>query len=326
MTQLYPLRFEPLYRRYLWGGRRLQSLLGKSLGAGDDYAESWEVVDHGADQSVVAAGPLQGWTLAKIIAAYGRELFGRHFDAMATQRFPLLFKFLDCQRTLSVQVHPDDDSAARLDPSDLGKTEAWVILHAEPGSLVYAGLKRGFDRAALEREVQRGTTELCLHRFEPRVGDCVFIPAGVVHALGAGLVVAEIQQSSDTTFRLFDWNRVGPEGRPRQLHVDAALDAINYAAGPVSAAPPLRTDLPHVQRLVACDKFILDRWQLADPRPIGGDDRFRIVVVIGGEIGIEHDGAAAPLRRGEVMLFPAATPALTLTPRDSAELLVAYLP
>ena len=326
MTQLYPLRFAPLYRRYLWGGRRLQSLLGKKLGEGDDFAESWEVVDRGADQSVVAAGPLQGRTLADVIAAHGRELFGRHFATLPTRRFPLLFKLLDCQRTLSVQVHPDDAAAARLDPPDLGKTEAWVILHAEPGSLVYAGLKRGFDRAALEREVRRGTTELCLHRFEPRVGDCVFIPAGVVHALGAGLVVAEIQQSSDTTFRLFDWNRLGPDGQPRPLHVAAALDAIDYDAGPISAATPRPTDLPHVQRLVACDKFVLERWQLTTPQPIGGDDRFRIVVVVSGEVAVEQDAATAPLRRGEVVLLPAAISAFALTPHASAELLVALLP
>src|SRR5207245_2472669 len=110
---------------------------------------------------------------------------------------------------------------------DLSKTEAWVVLHAEPGSLIYAGLKRGFDRAALQREVQRGTTELCLHRLEPKPGDCLFIPAGTVHALGAGLLVAEIQEASDTTFRLFDWNRVGPDGNPRPLHVEQALATID---------------------------------------------------------------------------------------------------
>src|SRR5690606_25050283 len=123
-------------------------------------------------------------------------------------RFPLLFKLLDAQKTLSVQVHPDDRRAALLNPPDYGKTEAWVVLDAEPGSLIYAGLKRGFDRHALAREIARGTVELCLHRFEPQPGDCVFIPAGVVHALGTGLLIAEIQQSSDTTYRLFDWNRV----------------------------------------------------------------------------------------------------------------------
>ena len=153
-----------------------------------------------------------------------------------------MFKFLDAQKTLSVQVHPNDDQAARLDPPDLGKTEAWVVLAAEPGSRIYAGLKRGFDRHALEREVHRGTCELCLHSFEPQPGDCVFIPAGTVHALGAGLVVAEIQQASDTTFRLFDWNRVDRDGKPRPLHIRESLDTINYLRGQVQPQTPAATE------------------------------------------------------------------------------------
>ena len=145
----YPLRFEPLFRRYLWGGRRLQSGLGKPIGAGEDYAESWEIVDHGADQSIVAAGRLAGKSLHELVTQYGEELFGRHHPQ---PQFPLLFKFLDAHRNLSVQVHPNDEQARLLDPPDLGKTEAWVVVHAEPGSLVYAGLKRGFDRQALDRK------------------------------------------------------------------------------------------------------------------------------------------------------------------------------
>ena len=238
MASCPPLRFAPLLKRYLWGGRRLGTLLGKPIGAEEDYAESWEIADHGADQTVVSGGPLAGMTLEQVLEKHGRELLGQHWDSKQCSRFPLLFKFLDCRRVLSVQVHPNDAAAAKQVPPDLGKTEAWVILAAEPGSVVYAGLKRGFDQAALERELVRGTTELCLHKFEPKVGDCIFIPAGTVHALGAGLVVAEIQQASDTTFRLFDWNRVGPDGKPRQLHIEESLAAIDYSAGPVQPQVP----------------------------------------------------------------------------------------
>ena len=149
MPELYPLRFQPIFRRYVWGGRRLESVLGKPLGEGGDYAESWEIVDHGDDQSVVTAGAFAGTTLNELVTTHGQELLGMH-DPQA--RFPLLFKLLDAHRALSVQVHPDDTRAAKLDPPDLGKTEAWVVLHADPGSLIYAGLKRGFDREALARE------------------------------------------------------------------------------------------------------------------------------------------------------------------------------
>ena len=325
MAELYPLQFEPLFRRYLWGGRRLATVLGKPLGEGEDYAESWEVVDHGEDQSIVADGPLRGQTLGQLVRSQGPELFGRHEPP---SQFPLLFKFLDAHRNLSVQVHPDDAAAARLDPPDLGKTEAWVVLHAEPGGRIYAGLKRGFDRAALEREVRRGTTELCLHAFEPRVGDCVFVPAGTVHALGAGLVVAEIQQASDTTFRLFDWNRLGSDGLPRPLHVEAALEAIDYDAGPVAPRTPQPTENPAVERLVACDKFVLDRRRL-DPshtQVVGGDDRFHILAVLGGQLTLQSRLAPIPLRLGDTLLLPASEPATGLASADGAVLLDMYLP
>lgn len=323
MPTLYPLRFQPLFRRYLWGGRRLETVLGKELAAGDDFAESWEVVDHGDDQSRVLEGPLAGASLSDLVRQYGNELFGRHAPQA---QFPLLFKFLDAQRNLSVQVHPDDEQAARLLPPDRGKTEAWVVLDAEPGSLIYAGLKRGFDRPALEREVRRGTTELCLHRFEPQAGDCIFIPAGTVHALGAGLVVAEIQQASDVTFRLFDWNRVGADGRPRELHIEAALDAIDYDAGPVAPQRGTRPGEPWIERLVACEKFVLDRCEIEGLRTFGGDDRFHLVVVLSGAARVEGDWGEVGLVRGQTILLPAACGAVPFTASPRAVLLDIYLP
>jgi mannose-6-phosphate isomerase len=323
MAELYPLRFEPVFRRYLWGGRRLEGLLGKRLGQGDDFAESWEVVDHGSDQSVVASGPLQGTTLHQVVSQYGRELFGQHEPP---RQFPLLVKFLDAHRNLSVQVHPDDAYAARLDPPDLGKTEAWVVLHADPGSVIYAGLRAGVDRSLLEQRIAAGQTEACLHRFEPQVGDCVFIPAGTVHALGAGLVVAEIQQASDTTFRLFDWNRLGPDGRPRPLHVDAALEVIDFRRGPVSPQTPQRTSSPAIKRLVVCDKFILDRWRIEGNHPVGGDGRFHILVVLEGGLDLTGDWASQPVMRGQTVLLPAVMGPCEVRPHGRAVLLDVYLP
>ncbi len=343
MADLYPLRFTPIFRRYLWGGRRLETRLFKSLPPGDDYAESWEVVDHGQDQSVVRAGPLAGTTLRRLVQQHGPDLLGRH---QPLEQFPLLFKFLDAHRNLSVQVHPNDRQAARQTPPDLGKTEAWVILHAEPGSTIYAGLKRGFDRAAFAREVDRGTTELCLHSFQPRVGDCLFIPAGTVHALGAGLVVAEIQQASDTTFRIFDWNRVGADGQPRQLHIEQALDVIDFDQGPVAPQQPAPTDRPDVERLVACDKFILDRWDLArqgladtvaqgpgssaPPNSatvgIGGDQRCHLVAVLSGSVTFPGDPVERPVTAGEICLLPSVCGRTEIGASDQTVLLDIYLP
>ncbi len=324
MTDLYPLRFEPLFRRYIWGGRRLGTVLNKPIGPGDDYAESWEIVDHGDDQSVVAYGELQGTTLGELVARRGSELLGRHHPQ---RQFPLLFKFLDAQLALSVQVHPDDQQAAQLDPPDLGKTEAWVVIHADPGSLIYAGLRRGGRPPCASRpQWHSGLTEACLHRFPVAVGDCVFIPAGTVHALGAGLLIAEIQQASDTTFRLFDWNRVAPDGKPRPLHIQAGLDAVDFSRGPVAPQRPQATESPSVERLVACDKFILDRRHIRQGAVVGGDQRFHILVVLAGRVRLAGDPSGRPLESGQTALLPASVEGIRIEPVDPATVLDIYVP
>jgi mannose-6-phosphate isomerase len=281
--------------------------------------------------------------LHDVVEQHGLELFGRHHPR---RQFPLLLKFLDCQRTLSVQVHPNDEQAAKLDPPDLGKTEAWVVLAAEPGSKIYAGLKPGVDRQTLERETSRGNCEVCLHEFEPRAGDCVLIEAGTVHALGAGLLIAEIQQASDTTFRLFDWNRVDRDGKPRELHIQQALDTIDFARGPVNPVRPIPTGNSNIERLVRCDKFILDRWpfgpelpsglslrvedtaegRLRAPHTMATDNRFRIVAVIEGAILLQSAGEDIDLHRGETVLIPASARDINISPQKDAIVLDMYLP
>ncbi len=323
MNQLYPLRFEPILRRYLWGGRRLGTVLGKSLADGNNYAESWEIVDHREDQSVVAGGPLAGCPLRELVTRYGVQLFGRHHPQ---EQFPLLFKFLDSQKRLSVQVHPNDEQARRLDPPDLGKTEAWVVLAAEPGSKIYAGLKPGVDREQLRQHLEQGTCEQALHAFEPAVGDCLLILAGTVHALGEGLVTAEIQQASDTTFRLFDWNRVDANGHPRELHIEQSLQTIDFSRGPIAPQLPQPADRPGVEQLIGCDKFVLNRWKLDRPATMGGDGRFRLLAVIEGELGVTGDRLDSPLQMGDTLLIPAECGATLLNPQGRAVFLEMYLP
>jgi mannose-6-phosphate isomerase len=322
------LRFHPIFRRYLWGGRRLADMLHKPIGPEADYAESWEIVDHGADQSVVRGGPLAGAKLGQLVREQPAAVLGRHAATVrsAMGGFPLLMKLLDCNRTLSVQVHPNDAQAAHLTPPDRGKTESWVVLAADPGSKIYAGLKPGVTWETLAAALERGECERLLHEFEPRVGDCVFIPAGTVHALGAGLVIAEIQQASDTTFRLFDWNRVDASGKPRPLHVAESLAVIDYDRGPVAPQTPQSTGDPGRERLVACDKFVLDRVTFDAPRTIGGDDRFHVLAVAEGAVTAAGDPVAAPLARGDTALAPAAAGETTLTPRGQATVLDITLP
>ncbi len=315
----YPLRFQPLFRRYLWGGRRLETMLGKVIGDGEDYAESWELVDHGDDQSVVNNGPLVGLSLSQLVATHNADLFGRH---AGQSQFPLLLKFLDCNRTLSVQVHPNDAQGARLDPPDLGKTEAWVVLAAEPGSKIYAGLQPGVTKHDLQQALEDGTCDRCLHKLEPQVGDCIFIEAGTVHALGEGLVIAEIQQASDTTFRLFDWNRVGADGKPRPLHIEQSLEVTDFQRGPVAPQEPQATDQPGRERLVECDKFVLDRRTLTGPQNVGGDERFHLLTVISGVVQVGEEQLAL----GETCLLPAATGIVEVEPQGSAVVLDICLP
>jgi mannose-6-phosphate isomerase len=320
---LYPLHFNPIYKRYLWGGRKFETSLGRTLPPGEDYAESWEISDHGADQSVISSGALAGTTLAEIVAQHGSQLFGRHHPQ---SRFPLLAKFLDARQTLSLQVHPNDVQAARLNPPDFGKTETWIILEAEPGGLVYAGLKSGVDRAKLESAIREGHCQDCLHSFQPSAGDCIFIPAGTVHSLGAGLLIAEIQQSSDTTFRLFDWNRLGPDGKQRPLHTEQGLNVTNFSAGPVNPQQVKKTKSDAVIRLVTCDKFILDKLTFDTPQEIGGDDRFHILIVMDGSLQIEGDPSSKIMSRGCSALIPACLGPVRLMPQNQTIVLDAYLP
>ena len=323
MSDLYPLRFHPIYRRRIWGGRRLETHLARAIGPRPDYAESWDIVDHGADQSIVRDGPLAGKRLGYLMHQWGKDLLGKW---VGNGSFPLLFKFLDANRTLSVQVHPNDEQAARLEPPDLGKTEAWVVVDAEPGSLIYTGLKPGIDRKMLEQAIDEGWTAQCLHSFEPKVGDSVHVAAGTVHALGAGLLIAEIQQASDTTFRLFDWNRTDSEGKPRQLHVEEALDVIDYDAGPVGPQTPQPADRADTERLVECDEFILDRMALNGTTRIGGDGRFHLLTVLAGSIRVQRDPTREHVFKGQSILLPAACGSLKVAPGSPTELLDMYLP
>jgi mannose-6-phosphate isomerase len=224
ITMLYPFTFQPIFKERIWGGRALERLYGKSLPPGVPIGESWEISDRPGDASVIANGPLAGKDLHWLMENHERELLG---DAKsANGRFPLLIKILDAQEKLSLQVHPPAHKAAELHGEP--KTEAWYIAEAAPGAELYVGLKRGVTRGEFEQKIQTGGVAECFHRVPVRAGDTMFLPSGRVHAIGAGLVIFEIQQNSDTTYRVFDWNRVGLDGKPRELHVAESLASIDF--------------------------------------------------------------------------------------------------
>ena len=320
----YPLRFQPLLKRTLWGGRRLGQRLGKPIGAESDYAESWEVVDHGDDQSIVSGGPLDGTSLGELSKRHAAWLLGPSSAGVDLTSFPLLLKFLDCNRVLSVQVHPDDEYAKSMSPPDLGKTEAWYIVEADEDSLVYAGLKSGVDESALREAMMAGQTDEVLHSFHPQPGDCLFIPAGTVHALGAGLLVAEIQQSSDTTFRLFDWNRVDRDGKSRPLHIEQSLQVSDYDSGPVT---PRRSDSEASgwQVLVECEKFVFRALENGTAL-VAGDQRFHVLTVPRGKAAIVTENETIRLDTGESVLLPASHAEVDVSVGAEGTLLEAHIP
>lgn len=322
-----PLRFSPILRSYLWGGERLETQLGKKPPENGVWAESWELVDHREAESVVCEGAWRGKTLRELIESYSAEIMG--YEA-PKDRFPLLLKYLDCQRVLSVQVHPDDAYGATMPVPDRGKTEAWYVIDAEPGAKIYAGLLPGVSKAQLSAAIESGTTESCLHAFEPKAGDCVFIPAGTVHALGAGLLIAEIQQASDCTFRLFDWNRVDQDGKPRALHIQQALEVIDFEAGPASAVrrEALVSDESGWRTLVDCDKFQLrESSGVEKPQSLMLDDSGPVILTIPiGSAQLSWGSESITLERATTLLIPAACPPCRLELNSEAVALACHLP
>lgn len=320
-----PLTFQPILKRIRWGGRKLGDLLGKSIGPESDYAESWELADHEQGQSVIDSGPQNGTTLRQLVEQTGDLLFGR--DAGLNQ-FPLLIKFLDANDWLSLQVHPNDEQAKTYDPTENGKTEAWIILDAQPDSQICAGLKSGVDRQQLSDHLQNGTIEQCLNIFTVKPGDCVMIPAGTVHAIGPGIVLAEIQQQSNITFRLYDWGRVGTDGKPREIHVEESLACTDFDRGPVMPVVPIvLSDGEHLhEELVRDQYFVIQRHRTDQPFEIVTDNQFHILIVLDGAVEVRTDEGSRHLPHGSTMLIPAATGGVNVTPGGEATALDVFLP
>jgi mannose-6-phosphate isomerase len=333
----HSIRFRPHFRFQVWGGRRLGEALGKELPSAEPCGESWEVSDHASHSSQVQGGPWAGRTLRDLMEAERAALLGPAADDYEV--FPWLVKYLDARDWLSVQVHPDDEQAPRLWPGERGKTEAWFILDAAPDGRVYAGLQPGVDEAVLRRAVAEGNVRDCLHSFRPRPGDCLFLPAGVVHAVGGGVLMAEVQQTSDATFRLYDWGRRDAQGRPRQLHVEQALACIDWRAGPVrplraEGYPASEAEAPAAavtQTLVRCRYFVLEYVRRCGPFTLGGTCRLQVVLAAHGRGRLLETPGPGPgerqgLAAGDSVVLPAALGPLSAHADGPLGLLVATLP
>lgn len=318
----HPLRFRPIYKERIWGGRRLASLYGRDLPGAAPIGESWEITDRPEGVSVVAEGPLAGTTLAELMAKDRRGLLGDARDRAG--RFPLLVKVLDARDILSLQVHPP----AALAPSLGGepKTEMWYFTAVDPGARILAGLRPGATRQEFERRLGDGSVGDCFHSVPVTAGDAMFLPSGRVHALGAGLVLFEIQESSDTTFRVFDWNRVGLDGKPRDLHIRESLASIDFSdfAPPLIASAWEPADGGERRSLVRDPLFTVETRRAGTGSawvPSAGG--CRILGVARGTLAVQSTGGSYRCRAGDFLLLPAALGPVEVRVLEDAEWLVA---
>lgn len=288
---LYPLLFEPLFKNYVWGGRNLEVLLGRKLPEGR-IAESWEIAAHNDGVSIVSNGPYAGFPLTEVQKLLGTRLIGTN-NSWAEERgkFPLLIKLLDAHDKLSIQVHPDDEFAKTYENDELGKTEMWVILHAEPNAEIILGVRPGTTPGMFREAIASGTVEEHIHRIHVQRGDIVCVPSGTVHAIMSGVVVAEIQQNSNTTYRVYDWMR-NHNGAMRELHIDKAMQVIDFSANDSRLTTPLLlTEYDGVRRELLCRNqyFTTERIEFEDGKSFSGmldGSTLEIWGVLNGEISI----------------------------------------
>lgn len=317
---LPPLTFQPLFKERVWGGRNIERLYGKPLPPGPPIGESWEISDRPGDESVVSRGPLAGQSLRKLMQRHGAEILGR--PAAPEERFPLLVKILDAQEKLSLQVHPPPASAARLGGEP--KTELWFITDTTPDADLYVGLKAGVTRPDFEARLKDGSVAECFHRITVQPGDVMFLPSGRVHAIGAGNVLFEIQQNSDTTYRVFDWNRVGLDGRPRELHVPQSLESIDFTdfEPALITSKYSRNPVFAVRYLVDCPLFRVDACKVKRGERFHlRSERWQILGVIKGRLEVAGADTQLLLQAGDFCLLPACLGRTALRADSAVEFL-----
>ncbi|MHC4109862.1 MAG: type I phosphomannose isomerase catalytic subunit [Planctomycetota bacterium] len=295
--RFYPLKFRPILKQRIWGGQKLREF-GKDVGDDEKIGESWELADLPEDKSVISNGELAGQTLSSVFQKYPKEITG---DENYSGPFPLLIKLLDAQDILSVQVHPDEQTCERLGTGE-PKTECWYIIAAEPGAVIYKGLKKGVTKEKFAESIKEGHVAELLTKVTVEAGECHFLPAGTAHSIGAGLLIAEIQTPSDTTYRVFDFNRVGDNGKPRQLHIEEALESIHFDASSDNLS------VVTTGQLVDCKYFKIDKGHLGQNCELllsAGKMKTLIILAGLGTI-LPTEGNPVEFKAGDTILVPAA--------------------
>jgi len=304
-TLFYPLRLQAVYQSYLWGGHRLRERLGRDDAPGGIVAESWEVTDRPDGMSVVRNGPLAGRTLRELIESDPDSLLG---TARGSGCFPLLIKVLDAAQTLSVQVHPNDETAAEFGGE--AKTEMWYVLDADPGAVVYCGLKEGVTPEAFRAAIADNRLEQWMKTLPVKPGDAIFVPGGRVHAIGAGCLLLEVQQNSNTTYRIYDWGRVGADGKGRELHIEQAMQVSLWhdpGTAMTPAVPLEAVDGAARVKVMQSPYFRLEKWRLDGPVSLQNDGSgFQVLFAVKGSFQVSANGETVEVPEGSSVLLPAA--------------------
>lgn len=324
-TSLYPLKFEPILKDKIWGGTRLKTILYKEISDANCCGESWEVSGLVDDESMIINGFLAENNLNELLEIYMTELVGEKNYEKYGLGFPLLIKFIDAQDNLSVQVHPDDELAQRK-YGQSGKTEMWHVIASEPGSGLYVGFNKTVSKAQFEEAIANGTVEDVLQFYPVQPGDTFMIPAGTVHAIGKGMLLAEIQQPSDITFRVFDWNRVDDEGNSRELHVEEALEAIDFDHQTDNFKVEYQPQLNKTVKLVRSQYFNTSLLEFDQPlsKSFVEIDSFVIYMCLDGQILLAYGDERERLETGEVVLIPAEMEEVQLLPARKSKVLEVY--
>ena len=320
-----PLKFEPILKTIVWGGEKIAPYKGIETDQ-KHIGESWELSGVAGNESVVSEGPLKGKTIAELVKQYKGELVGEHVYENTGDEFPLLIKFIDALTDLSIQVHPNDELAAVRHNGSKGKTEMWYVVAADKGAHLLAGLTKKITPEEYAAKVADGTITDVLARYDVHPGDVFFLPAGRIHAICGGCFIAEIQQTSNITYRIYDYGRLGLDGKPREVHTELAKDAIDY-----TVYPDYRThynpEKDEEQEVVSCAYFTTSIYDLTLPfaKDLSGIDSFMVVMCLEGEGTMEVDGEEVSVHQGETVLIPATADDLCFVPDGSMKVLTSYI-
>ncbi len=323
---MYPLKFKTIFKSVVWGGEKIAPFKGVETDQ-HNIGESWELSGVKGNESVVAEGELAGKTVAELAAEYKGELLGQKVYEKTGTEFPLLVKFIDARDDLSIQVHPDDKLAAERHNGSKGKTEMWYVVQADEKAHLMSGLTKNITPEEYASKVDDNTVTEVLHDYNVKAGDVFFLPAGRIHSIGSGCFIAEIQQTSDITYRIYDFGRKGLDGKPRELHTELSKAAIDY-----TVLPDYKTAYTEKQNeeneIVSCEYFTTSLYDLDKPvtKEVESLDSFLIVICTEGKGSLtDSEGNTVSLRQGETVLVPACTGSVTFTPEGKLKLLTSYI-